>query len=240
MAREYNESRLNPFAGDSLYLHLSDLRQSLASVASNAQIRVLDFGSGGSPYRPLFPNAVYHRADFTQVSGLDFKIAEDSRLDAVKNESYDLVLSTQVLEHVSSPQTYLAEAYRVLRPGGTLALTTHGSFWDHGCPYDYRRWTVDGLKLELLQAGFGIADAFKLTTNARAALLLTDRYLSGLYASRLTKEGFFLWGLRKLLWKKREMLNRWADCKFVGNRVVKADEPGHEFYIAILAIARKT
>lgn len=238
--REYNNARLVPSYNHELYAHLADLKEALDLIATNEEVAVLDYGCGGSPYRKLFPNATYHRSDFTPVPGLDFRIAEDSRLDAVNDKVYDLVLSTQVLEHVASPATYLSEACRVLRPGGTLALTTHGCFWDHGCPYDYRRWTVDGLKLELQQAGFSSVDAFKLTTNARAALLFADRYLSGLYASRLTKEGFFLWVLRELFWRKREMRNSWADRRFAGNRVVKADEPGHELYIAILAIARKT
>ncbi|MGN6612129.1 MAG: class I SAM-dependent methyltransferase [Angustibacter sp.] len=38
--------------------------------------------------------------------------------------SIDVVLSLQVVEHIWSPDQLLAEAARVLRPGGLLALTT--------------------------------------------------------------------------------------------------------------------
>jgi SAM-dependent methyltransferase len=38
--------------------------------------------------------------------------------------SFDLVTSFQVLEHVPDPSPYLGEIRRVLRPGGTLILTT--------------------------------------------------------------------------------------------------------------------
>ncbi len=40
------------------------------------------------------------------------------------DEDTDAVVSLAVLEHLTAPDTYLAEAYRILRPGGTLFLTT--------------------------------------------------------------------------------------------------------------------
>lgn len=39
-------------------------------------------------------------------------------------ESFDLVLSHSVIEHVDSAEAYLAECHRVLRPGGVLFLQT--------------------------------------------------------------------------------------------------------------------
>ena len=66
------------------------------------------------------------------------------------------VLSTQVLEHVGDVQGYLREAHRLLRPGGLLFCSTHGAFILHRHPTDYRRWTVDGLRYELEQAGFAV------------------------------------------------------------------------------------
>jgi ubiquinone/menaquinone biosynthesis C-methylase UbiE len=44
------------------------------------------------------------------------------------DSSFDLVLCTETIEHVRDVQLFLSEARRVLRPGGTLALTTpaHG------------------------------------------------------------------------------------------------------------------
>jgi SAM-dependent methyltransferase len=57
------------------------------------------------------------------------------------------VLSTQVLEHVQDPDVYLAECARLLRPGGSLVLSTHGSMYYHADPDDYWRWTMAGLAL---------------------------------------------------------------------------------------------
>jgi SAM-dependent methyltransferase len=42
--------------------------------------------------------------------------------------SFDLVLCTETIEHVRDVQLLLSEVRRVLRPGGTLALTTPANF----------------------------------------------------------------------------------------------------------------
>ena len=60
--------------------------------------------------------------------------------------SFDVVLCTQVLEHVRHPQRALAEIARVLKPGGHLLLTTHGVYPHHPDPGDYWRWTQQGFE----------------------------------------------------------------------------------------------
>ncbi|MEM7106794.1 MAG: methyltransferase domain-containing protein [Bacteroidota bacterium] len=42
----------------------------------------------------------------------------------LKESSYDLVVSFQVIEHIRADRKYLEEIYRVLRPGGIALLTT--------------------------------------------------------------------------------------------------------------------
>ena len=66
------------------------------------------------------------------------------------------MLSTQVLEHVSDPRLYLAEAFRVLRPGGRMLLSTHGTFSYHPDPVDYWRWTCAGLRRIVVAEGFEV------------------------------------------------------------------------------------
>src|SRR5690606_19278094 len=95
----------------------------------------------------------YERADLGDAPDLDHRFGVDSKLP-VPSQTYDLVLSTQVLEHVQDPSAYLNEALRVLQPGGRLVLTTHGVFPDHACPHDYQRWTADGLRLLVERSGF--------------------------------------------------------------------------------------
>src|SRR5262249_50637899 len=137
---------------------------------------VLDYGCGGSPYRPLFGNCTYHRADLCGGNNLDFEYGPDSKLP-LELSGYDCILSSQALEHVQNPEAYLRECYRLLRPGGNLVLTTHGLFEDHACPYDYWRWTVYGLKRLVENSGLNVEAAKKLTTGPRCAVFLVERQL---------------------------------------------------------------
>lgn len=53
----------------------------------------------------------------------EFRVEDAQRL-SFEDESFDRVLLTEVVEHVPEPARAIAEAVRVLRPGGVLALST--------------------------------------------------------------------------------------------------------------------
>jgi SAM-dependent methyltransferase len=62
-----------------------------------------------------------------------------------ENESFDVVLSTQVFEHLVDPAAAMKEAVRVLKRGGRLILTVPGVWPTHEAPHDYWRFTRHGL-----------------------------------------------------------------------------------------------
>jgi hypothetical protein len=101
-AQEYLRERLEPRPGDPGYLCLSDLLIAIKGLGPSHARRVLDYGCGGSPYRSLFGECTYHRADLAGGSNLDFEYAADSRLPP-EAADYHCTLSTQVLEHVEDP-----------------------------------------------------------------------------------------------------------------------------------------
>lgn len=75
-----------------------------------------------------------------------------------KDESFDCVLSTAVLEHLEDPQRALYESYRVLKPGG-YAIYTAPFFWHlHEEPRDFYRYTKFGLEYLFKTAGFYIVE----------------------------------------------------------------------------------
>ena len=68
--------------------------------------------------------------------------------------SCDAVLCGELLEHVAHPEEVLREAWRLLRPGGVLLLTTPFHCEIHPDPQDYARYTDTWLRAALARAGF--------------------------------------------------------------------------------------
>jgi SAM-dependent methyltransferase len=118
---------------------------------------LVDFGCGNMPYRPLFESHVqkYIGVDILGNELADAVLGSTGSLP-VENESVDVVLSSQVLEHVPDPPGYLKEAHRALKSEGTLVLSTHGVWRYHPDPTDYWRWTSDGLRRLLAQSAFEV------------------------------------------------------------------------------------
>lgn len=56
-------------------------------------------------------------------SGYDFLLVDGKRLP-FRDETFEVVVSFDVIEHVDEDLLFLSEAYRVLKRGGTLALGT--------------------------------------------------------------------------------------------------------------------
>jgi SAM-dependent methyltransferase len=233
----YVSERSDPRPGETLYLHLSDLARAIYGIPLPPQgARMLDFGCGGSPYQHHFSGVEYLRADFEASLGLDFVIRPDGTVPAESN-SFDMILSTQVLEHVEDVDRHLRECRRLLRPGGKLVVTTHGTFEDHPCPDDFWRWTAGGLRCDLETAGFEVPDVRKLTTNARALAFLLRTSIGALASARRLPFGILFWSVSRVLRVFPQSFDQWCDRHFPDCRAVPAAIPGHDFYIALMAVA---
>jgi trans-aconitate methyltransferase len=102
--------------------------------ATDEPVRVLDIGgrktstsgkyySGPHPV-DLFPNAEYHVMDVTP--GPDVDIVTDATGAWMPAIPYDVVICTEVLEHVKDWPAVLVTAWWALSPGGRLILTCAG------------------------------------------------------------------------------------------------------------------
>jgi SAM-dependent methyltransferase len=167
--------RLTPPRFHSRWHHLRALRRALEREAASFPPNgiLLDLGCGEMPYRPVFAPRIarYVGADLPRNPLADVHIDASGRV-AMPDQSVDIVLSSQVLEHVPSPHDYLREAHRLLKPGGALLLSTHGYWMYHPDPTDYWRWTRDGLAREIEAAGFKVQSIRGVMNLATAGLQL--------------------------------------------------------------------
>ena len=172
--------------------HRSALNRSIsrkiAALQLNQSACVLDYGCGDKPYRELLPSGCrYLGADLPGNVHADLLINSEGKV-AAADASCDFVLSKQVLEHVEDPATYLRECHRVLKPGGKLLLTTHGLMFYHPHPLDLWRWTAEGLKLSVQQAGMRVI-------NVEGVMGLVP---SAVWLAMFTVQCHLPWGLRHL------------------------------------------
>jgi SAM-dependent methyltransferase len=132
----------------------------VAEQAATWRGKIVDVGCGAQPYRSLLPVE-------TEYLGLDLETAPQAfgyatpgviHFDGERwpeaTRDADVVLCTEVLEHVPEPRALLNEAFRALRPGGRLLLTVPFAARWHFVPQDYWRFTPSSLAMLLEQAGF--------------------------------------------------------------------------------------
>jgi SAM-dependent methyltransferase len=141
-------------------VHLDEfVRRAGQSVARGSF--VLDAGAGDAIYRHHFDHAIYETADFARVDkpyATDLTYVCDLTAVPVADARYDLVVLTQVLEHLPNPMAVLHEMRRVLKPTGQIWATCPLFYEEHEQPYDYYRYTQFALRLMFPEAGFADPD----------------------------------------------------------------------------------
>jgi SAM-dependent methyltransferase len=87
----------------------------------------------------------YVNLDLFALPGVD--VAANAEALPFPDGVFQRIECDAVLEHVQDPQLVVNELTRVLAPGGYLHLVTPFCHPFHEYPRDYRRFTLDGLKL---------------------------------------------------------------------------------------------
>jgi SAM-dependent methyltransferase len=183
------------------------LRQTLTTIEPG--LRVLDAGAGEQRNRVHCGHLKYVSQDFGQYSGVGDGIGlhtgtwDTSGVDLTcditeipqPDGSFDVILCSEVLEHVPSPTKALDEFARLLRPGGRLILTAPFASIVHFAPYHFctgfsRYWYEHhlpsrGLRIAELTAN---GDWFSLCRQELARLGGTAR-----------KHGYWCWPFAYLL-----------------------------------------
>lgn len=133
-----------------------------SNVMSGAE--VLDIGAGSAPYRNLFKHCNYRAHDFGALQSEQLQGRKGySKIDVISDicniplpaSSVDVVLCTEVIEHVPEPIAAVKEMGRLLRPGGLLLLSAPLRSGLHQEPYHfYGGYTPHWYRKHLTAAGF--------------------------------------------------------------------------------------
>jgi SAM-dependent methyltransferase len=121
---------------------LAEQAAKLPSLARN----LLDVGGDGKPYACFFSGRVVNHYVLDVEPSPSVDVVGDARGMPLADASMDVVLCTQVLEHIPDPIAAIGEIRRVLKPGGTLLLSVPSIFPQHGAPGDYWRFMPQGLQ----------------------------------------------------------------------------------------------
>lgn len=116
-------------------------------------IMVLDVGAGRSPFRELTERFHLVSVDFYPHELVDI-VSDITAPLPLDDESFDLVILANVLEHVPDLQEVLSEAIRVLKPGGLITAITPFMMPIHEAPYEFCRPTSFMLEKCLSRVGF--------------------------------------------------------------------------------------
>lgn len=160
-------SPFNPY-----WLELHALRQAVAELAGSASGTLLDVGVGERPWGGLFAGRVrrYIGLEYPPVAdnlspgiwsalhrlrGVVDVFGDGGRLP-FRDASFDTLLAVELIEHLRDSAPAFDEFARVIRPGGRLLLTAPFAAARHQLPYDFARFTPEGLAALLERHGFAV------------------------------------------------------------------------------------
>ncbi len=127
---------------------------------------VLELGSrsldqGVAKWKVFVPHAAaYFGLDIVPAPGVDVVVDAHEMSRAFRPGSFDAIISVATLEHLQRPWVVAPEISRTLKTGGLIFIIAPQTYPVHVAPYDYWRFSVDGLKIIFnTDAGFEVVEA---------------------------------------------------------------------------------
>lgn len=132
-----------------------------AEVGAAEVLEVGSYDVNGS-VRPLITGMYPHPEDYVGVDiemgpGVDKVVRADELVATFGRDSFDIVISTEMMEHVVDWQVPIVEMVEVLRPDGILVISTRSpGFPYHPYPIDTWRYTLDAMRTIMERAGLEV------------------------------------------------------------------------------------
>lgn len=114
---------------------------------------LLDVGAGTTPFIQLIDPFKSFKVDFLPYAGIDF-LTDLNRGLPLRDASFDTLIMSNLLEHISEPLIALKECKRVLKNDGRLIMSVPFLIKVHQAPYDFLRYTEFMLERLLFESGF--------------------------------------------------------------------------------------
>ena len=143
------------------FLHTLMLEASIKQCGKFVKGTTLDVGCGRKPYEKTFFSGAQKYVGMDYLTDRSSPDVVGSATDIpLGDHSFDTVVCTEVLEHVTDPLKALREMHRVLKTDGHLILSTPMYWPRHEVPYDYFRYPYDGLLHLVNASGFELVQLF--------------------------------------------------------------------------------
>lgn len=115
---------------------------------------------------PFFKKGKIETLDIDADSGATYIVdITKNNYSVLKNEMFDVIICTEVLEHTCNPFAAVEEMHRLLKEGGIILISTPFNFRIHGPLPDCWRFTEHGLR-EILKK-FNIINLEQINTEGR-------------------------------------------------------------------------
>lgn len=218
---------INPF----FFTRRSLLKQ-ITFFAKELHGKLLDFGCGSKPYRELFTGVDEYIGTDMENEGHnheneDIDVYYDGKNLPFESNLFDAILCSEVLEHVPDLNHSLSELSRILRVNGKILITTPFVWPEHEMPYDYRRFTSNGLRQVLEDNGF----------------LILNQRKSGSYVESVTQ--MWMMYLHSNLYTNNKYINLMINALFIfpfsllGLILSKVLPAGNGLYLNVVILAEK-
>lgn len=242
MDRRYETGDAYPNPSLWIHAHHRDLEDAFVELVGDESVSrdVLEIGcgSGGvAAHRLKRPRSVYAtdlsdaaldiaRKFFKERPEIEFAQSDAENIDK-PDGSFDVVVSKEVIEHLINPDKLISEAYRLLRPGGILVLSSPNrdsmhlrvnrrfGRADFPCAGDHiREFTHDEMLAMLAEAGFEHEASI-------GATLLPYHYVEGVFPEEIRNAEDYDEDFVKML----QILGRRAGPEYAFGYVIKCRKP---------------
>ena len=149
-------------------------------MVTTGKVLVLGAGDKIAYYKSMFPHCTVITSDVHRQFKPD--IIFDAHNISFKNNTFNLVIAAQVLEHTMQPWVVASEIQRVLKPLGMAHIETPVNFPYHAHPYDFYRFTYTGLRS--LFDKCNVQKSFVTEGNANSVAVMNSELLINFFSNK--------------------------------------------------------